>query len=64
MESAPPNALVRSARDLKKQKKQNKHDGVRFVFFFAQGSFCLALVLLRLCVQELSQLISPVLLSW
>ena len=58
------NARVSSAQDLRKQtNKTNMTVHVLFCFF-SLGSFCLAFVLLRLCVQELSQLISSVLLSW
>ena len=47
VESAPLNARVSSARDLKNRSKQTKHDGALFFFvFFALGSFCLALYFL------------------
>lgn len=54
MESAPLNASVSSARDLKKQNKQNKYDGARFVFFrvrFVLSCFCSSEAM---CIRPLS----------
>ena len=63
VKSAPSNMRRSSARDLEKQNSQTNMT-VRGFFFFMLSSFCLLFDLLRLGVQELSQLISSVLLPW